>query len=70
MVTHDIDEAILLSDRIMMMTNGPAARIGDVLEIELPRPRDRLELAGNPQFAVYRQKLLTFLYRKQGVAVA
>ena len=70
MVTHDIDEAILLSDRIMMMTNGPAARIGDVLKIELPRPRDRLELAGNPQFAVYRQKLLTFLYRKQGVAAA
>ena len=70
MVTHDIDEAILLSDRIMMMTNGPAARIGDVLEIALPRPRDRLELAGNPQFAAYRQKLLTFLYRKQGVAVA
>jgi len=70
MVTHDVDEAILLSDRIMMMTNGPAARIGDVLEIALPRPRDRLELAGNPQFAAYRQKLLTFLYRKQGVAVA
>jgi nitrate/nitrite transport system ATP-binding protein len=70
MVTHDIDEAILLSDRVMMMTNGPAARIGDVLNIELPRPRDRLELAGNPQFAVYRQKLLTFLYRRQGVAAA
>src|SRR5262245_58362691 len=51
MVTHDIDEAILLSDRIMMMTNGPAARIGEVLEIALPRPRDRVALATNPQFA-------------------
>ncbi len=66
MVTHDIDEAILLGDRIVMMTNGPAARVGDVLTIDLPRPRDRLALATNPQFAAYRQHLLTFLYRKQG----
>jgi nitrate/nitrite transport system ATP-binding protein len=69
MVTHDIDEAILLSDRIMMMTNGPAARIGDVLEIALPRPRDRLALATNPQYAAYRQHLLKFLYRKQGISL-
>jgi nitrate/nitrite transport system ATP-binding protein len=68
MVTHDIDEAILLSDRIVMMTNGPAARIGDVLTVDLPRPRDRIALAANPQFAAYRQRLLTFLYRKQGMA--
>src|SRR5262245_5786747 len=68
MVTHDVDEAILLGDRIMMMTNGPAARIGDVLEVALPRPRDRLELATNPQFAAYRQRLLTFLHRKQAMA--
>lgn len=65
MVTHDVDEAILLSDRIAMMTNGPGARIGDVLVIELPRPRDRLALATNPEFASYRQQLLDFLYRKQ-----
>jgi nitrate/nitrite transport system ATP-binding protein len=68
MVTHDVDEAILLGDRIMMMTNGPAARIGDVLEVALPRPRDRLALATNPQFAAYRQRLLTFLHRKQAMA--
>jgi nitrate/nitrite transport system ATP-binding protein len=65
MVTHDIDEAILLSDRVLMMTNGPAARIGEAVEIALPRPRDRIELAGNPQYALYRRKLLEFLYRKQ-----
>jgi nitrate/nitrite transport system ATP-binding protein len=70
MVTHDIDEAILLSDRIMMMTNGPAARIGEVLEIALPRPRDRVALATDPQFAAYRQRLLTFLYRKQAAVEA
>jgi nitrate/nitrite transport system ATP-binding protein len=70
MVTHDIDEAILLSDRIMMMTNGPAARIGEVLEIALPRPRDRVALATDPQFAAYCQRLLTFLYRKQAAVEA
>jgi nitrate/nitrite transport system ATP-binding protein len=65
MVTHDIDEAILLSDRIVMMTNGPAARIGEVLPIDLPRPRDRLALAGSAQYSTYRQTLLQFLYQKQ-----
>lgn len=68
MVTHDIDEAILLSDRIVMMTNGPAAKIGDVLRVALPRPRDRLALATDPQYAAYRQHLLTFLYQKQRAA--
>jgi hypothetical protein len=48
---------------LLMMTNGPAARIGDVLKIALPRPRDRLALAGDVQYAAYRQHLLTFLYR-------
>jgi nitrate/nitrite transport system ATP-binding protein len=67
MVTHDIDEAILLSDRIVMMTNGPAARIGDVLTVDLPRPRDRLALADNLQYAAHRQALLKFLYQKQAV---
>jgi nitrate/nitrite transport system ATP-binding protein len=66
MVTHDVDEAILLSDRILMMTNGPAARIGGVLEVALARPRDRLLLATNSQYANYRQQLLTFLHRRQG----
>jgi nitrate/nitrite transport system ATP-binding protein len=65
MVTHDIDEAILLSDRILMMTNGPAARIGEIMEISLPRPRDRIELAANPRYAEHRRRLLEFLYRKQ-----
>jgi nitrate/nitrite transport system ATP-binding protein len=68
MVTHDVDEAILLSDRIMMMTNGPAARIGDVLKVALPRPRDRLVLAASPEYAAYRQHLLKFLYQKQGIS--
>jgi nitrate/nitrite transport system ATP-binding protein len=68
MVTHDVDEAILLSDRIMMMTNGPAARIGDVLKVALPRPRDRLLLATSPEYAAYRQHLLKFLYQKQGIS--
>jgi nitrate/nitrite transport system ATP-binding protein len=64
MVTHDIDEALLLSDRIVMMTRGPAARIGDIAAIELPRPRDRLALASMAEYAVYRKRLLEFLYRK------
>ena len=65
MVTHDIDEAILLADRVVMMTNGPAARIGDVLNISLPRPRDRIELASNVRYGDYRRQMLDFLYRKQ-----
>ncbi len=65
MVTHDIDEAILLSDRILMMTNGPAARIGGVVEVALPRPRNRLALAVSPIYAGYREQLLQFLYQKQ-----
>ena len=65
MVTHDVDEAVLLSDRIVMMTNGPAARIGGVLEVDLPRPRDRLALAGNPRYIGLRTTVMDFLYRKQ-----
>jgi nitrate/nitrite transport system ATP-binding protein len=64
MVTHDIDEALLLSDRIVMMTRGPAAQIGDIAAISLPRPRDRLALASMAEYAVYRKRLLEFLYRK------
>jgi len=65
MVTHDVDEAVLLSDRVVMMTNGPAARIGGILEIDLPRPRERIALAGNRQYVALRAELLEFLYRKQ-----
>lgn len=65
MITHDVDEAVLLSDRIVMMTNGPSATIGEVLDIELARPRDRLKLADNPQYNHYRHEVLTFLYEKQ-----
>ncbi len=62
MVTHDVDEAVLLSDRVVMMTNGPAARIGDVLEVGLARPRQRLALAHDPRFMELRAKVLEFLY--------
>ena len=65
MVTHDVDEAVLLSDRIVMMTNGPAATIGEIVEVKLDRPRDRLELAQDPRFAEYRAAVFEFLYRKQ-----
>ena len=65
MITHDVDEAVLLSDRIVMMTNGPAATIGEILDVELPRPRDRLALADNPEYNHYRHEVLTFLYEKQ-----
>jgi nitrate/nitrite transport system ATP-binding protein len=65
MVTHDVDEAVLLSDRVVMMTNGPAATIGEILKVELPWPRDRLGLAHDPKFVDYRAALLEFLYQKQ-----
>lgn len=65
MITHDVDEAVLLSDRIVMMTNGPAATIGEILSIELERPRNRIELADNPKYNHYRHEVLKFLYEKQ-----
>ncbi|HEX8375774.1 MAG TPA: ABC transporter ATP-binding protein [Geminicoccaceae bacterium] len=64
MVTHDVDEAVLLSDRIVMMTNGPAATIGEVLEVALPRPRRRLELATDPDYLRCRTEVLGFLYAR------
>ncbi|MEM9254539.1 MAG: ABC transporter ATP-binding protein [Pseudomonadota bacterium] len=64
MITHDVDEAVLLSDRIVMMTNGPAATIGKVLDITLDRPRDRLELAEDSDFVHMRQQVLEFLYAR------
>ena len=66
MVTHDVDEAVLLSDRIVMMTNGPAATIGEVVAVYLPRPRDRLEMAHDATYLAGRERVLQFLYQKQG----
>ncbi len=60
-VTHDVDEAILLADRVVMMTNGPNARIGKIMEVDLPRPRTRTELLEHPDYYRYREELLTFL---------
>ena len=65
MVTHDVDEAVLLADRIVMMTNGPAATIGEVLAIDLPRPRDRVALAEDARYHHHRTAVLEFLYRRQ-----
>ena len=64
MITHDVDEAVLLSDRIVMMTNGPSAHIGEVLEVSIPRPRKRLELASNPTYLECRRRVLEFLYER------
>lgn len=65
MVTHDVDEAVLLSDKIVMMTNGPAATIGEVLSVDLPRPRSRVDLADSPQYLHYRKAVIDFLYTRQ-----
>lgn len=65
MVTHDVDEAVLLSDKIVMMTNGPAATVGEMLAVDLPRPRNRLELAEDPRYGHYRMEVLKFLYERQ-----
>jgi nitrate/nitrite transport system ATP-binding protein len=70
MVTHDVDEAVLLSDRIVMMTNGPSATIGEILEVKLPRPRSRLALADDPTYNRYRTAVLKFLYERQSKAAA
>jgi nitrate/nitrite transport system ATP-binding protein len=62
LITHDVDEAVLLSDRIVMMSNGPAATIGEILSIDLPRPRHRLALTDNPHYNHYRAAVLKFLH--------
>ena len=64
MITHDVDEAVLLSDRIVMMTNGPAAGIGEVLDVPLARPRKRLALASDPTYLKCRRRVLEFLYER------
>lgn len=65
MVTHDVDEAVLLADRIVMLTNGPAATIGEICEVNLPHPRNRLEMANNATYLECRAAVLEFLYEKQ-----
>jgi nitrate/nitrite transport system ATP-binding protein len=61
MVTHDVDEALFLSDRVVMMTNGPAATVGDILEVKFPRPRSRKQLLEDPEYYRLREHLITFL---------
>jgi nitrate/nitrite transport system ATP-binding protein len=70
MVTHDVDEAVLLSDRIIMMTNGPAATIGKILRVYLPRPRDRLQLVNEHRYHELHSTALKFLYQKQQLKAA
>jgi nitrate/nitrite transport system ATP-binding protein len=60
-VTHDVDEAILLADRVVMMTNGPNAKVGKIMRVDLPRPRSRQALLEHPDYYRYRQELLDFL---------
>ncbi|MFK5986075.1 MAG: ABC transporter ATP-binding protein [Pseudomonadota bacterium] len=66
MVTHDVDEAVLLSDRIVMMTNGPAATVGKILQVNIPRPRERLEVSDSPEYHRCRHEVLHFLYQRHG----
>ncbi len=61
MVTHDVDEAIFLADRVVMMTNGPEAEVGDILNVHFPRPRDRMEIMDHPDYYQLREYLITFL---------
>jgi nitrate/nitrite transport system ATP-binding protein len=70
MVTHDVDEAVLLSDRIVMMTNGPAATVGEILSVDLAKPRNRLVLANDPEYHRYRTTVLEFLYHRQQMPAA
>ena len=65
MITHDVDEAVLLSDRIVMMSNGPAATVGEILQVDLERPRQRMALAHDSQYHTYRAAVLEFLYQRQ-----
>ena len=67
-VTHDVDEAILLADRVVMMSNGPNARIGNIMKVDLPRPRSRKALLSHPDYYAYREELLQFLQAYEGGA--
>ena len=66
MITHDVDEAVLLSDRIVMMSNGPAASVGEILAVDLDRPRNRIELSDDPNYNHLRHEVLSFLYERHG----
>ncbi|MFZ3087409.1 MAG: nitrate ABC transporter ATP-binding protein [Methylotenera sp.] len=70
MVTHDVDESVLLSDRIVMMTNGPSAGIGEILDVNLARPRARLELAEDKEYNHLRSEVLRFLYERHAKKAA
>ncbi|SBO43813.1 taurine transporter subunit; ATP-binding component of ABC superfamily [Cyanobium sp. NIES-981] len=70
MVTHDVDEALLLSDRVVMLSNGPRARIGRILEVPLPRPRDRLDVMGHPDYYHLRAELIHFLQEQRRLRTA
>ena len=70
MITHDVDEAVLLSDRIVMMTNGPAATIGEVLDVKLTRPRKRLDLVADRTYISARESVLKFLYERHRLVEA
>lgn len=70
MITHDVDEAVLLSDRIIMMSNGPSATVGNILDIELERPRDRLALAEDTSFNHYRAEVVKFLHERHNKPAA
>lgn len=61
MITHDVDEAIYLADRVVMMTNGPAARVGEIVEIDFERPRDRRDIMADPKYLEYREQCISFL---------
>jgi len=67
MITHDVDEAVLLSDRIVMMTNGPAASVGDIVEVGLPRPRRRIEMDMHPAYIAARHRVIEFLHAGHAV---
>jgi len=67
MVTHDVDEAVFLSDRIALMTNGPGATIGDVVEVDLPRPRSRVALTESRRYQEIKQRVLLFLYERHAL---
>jgi len=67
LITHDVDEAVLMSNKIVMMSNGPAARVGQLLEVDLAYPRERVALSKSDDFNKYRQEVLSFLYEKKGI---
>ena len=67
MVTHDVDEAVLLSDRIVMLTNGPESKIGGILEVDIPRPRQRMEVVSHPSYYALRSEMIYFLNQQKRV---